>query len=84
MTYVRMIEDTNGDIVDIEHYCSASCFSEGMGEPATVRQNRSAAGPRPCPLLASAGSARRQITITAAAAPLPGMKPLRPVRRQSK
>lgn len=34
MTYVRMIEDSRGDVVDIEHYCSVSCYQEGTGESA--------------------------------------------------
>lgn len=34
MTYVAMLEDQNGDIVDIEHYCSPQCFTEGTGNPA--------------------------------------------------
>ncbi len=34
MTYVRFIEDARGDLVEIEHYCSASCFVEGTGEEA--------------------------------------------------
>ena len=34
MTYVRMIEDCRGDLIEIEHYCSAQCFTEGTGEDA--------------------------------------------------
>lgn len=34
MTYVRMIEDSYGDLVDIEHYCSAACFTKGTGKSA--------------------------------------------------
>lgn len=34
MTFVRLIEDTRGDLVEIEHYCSASCFVEATGKDA--------------------------------------------------
>jgi len=34
MTYVAMLEDQNGDIVEIHHYCSPQCFTEGTGNPA--------------------------------------------------
>lgn len=34
MTYVRMIEDARGDVVDIEHYCDALCYESGTGEKA--------------------------------------------------
>ena len=32
MTYVRMIEDARGDLVDIEHYCDAVCYRAGTGD----------------------------------------------------
>jgi hypothetical protein len=34
MTYVNMIEDKNGDLVDIEYYDSALCFTEATGREA--------------------------------------------------
>ncbi len=34
MTYVAMLEDQNGDIVEIDHYCSPQCFTQGTGNPA--------------------------------------------------
>ena len=34
MTYVDMIEDSNGDLVDIGYYDSAACFQEGTGREA--------------------------------------------------
>ena len=34
MTYVNMIEDANGDLIDIDHYCSAHCFTQGTGQNA--------------------------------------------------
>lgn len=34
MTYVRFIEDSRGDVVDIEHYCDAICYAAGTGESA--------------------------------------------------
>ncbi len=34
MTYVRLIEDSRGDLVDIEHYCSTICWRDaGLGDP---------------------------------------------------
>ena len=32
MTYVRMIKDSRGDIVDVEHYCSAGCYADATGQ----------------------------------------------------
>ena len=34
MTYVKMVEDERGDLVDIKHYCSAWCYVDGEGESA--------------------------------------------------
>ena len=34
MTYVNLIEDTRGDLVEIEHYCSTECFRQGTGKDA--------------------------------------------------
>lgn len=31
-THVDFIEDTTGDLVDIEYYCSASCFEIKTGQ----------------------------------------------------
>lgn len=34
MRYVRYIEATNGDLVDIEIYCSSQCWRDaGLGDP---------------------------------------------------
>lgn len=34
MTYVRMLEDQNGDLVEIEHYCSVQCWLDaGLENP---------------------------------------------------
>jgi hypothetical protein len=34
MRYVRWIEDACGDLVDLEIYCSATCWTEsGLGDP---------------------------------------------------
>jgi hypothetical protein len=34
MRYLNAIEDADGDLVDMEIYCSADCFREGTGEDA--------------------------------------------------
>jgi hypothetical protein len=32
MRYLNAVEDAQGDLVDLEVYCSADCFREGAGE----------------------------------------------------
>jgi hypothetical protein len=34
MRYVAMIEDANGDLVEVHVYCSTTCFTEGTGNQA--------------------------------------------------
>ena len=35
MTYVEMIEDSQGDLVEIEYYCSAICYESDKGKSAS-------------------------------------------------
>jgi hypothetical protein len=38
VTYVRMIEDAKGDLIDIEQYCSATCWRDaGFDDPNDAR-----------------------------------------------
>ena len=34
MVHVKFHENGAGDLVDIDQYCSATCFTDGTGEPA--------------------------------------------------
>lgn len=34
MTYVEFYEDEDGNLIDVDYYCSAGCFSEDTGKEA--------------------------------------------------